>query len=80
MPYMLHCVSFARPVAGSPIAVMQATVVASYGSASYCGNGLNADLAICSVPIGTGRGPVNVTLPLPTAVQNFTATPSDITL
>ncbi|KAL3148639.1 hypothetical protein ABBQ38_014062 [Trebouxia sp. C0009 RCD-2024] len=59
---------------------LAAEVVASYGNASYCGNGLNASLAVCSIPIGTGRGPINVTLPLPFAVQSFTATPSDISI
>lgn len=58
---------------------LQATVVASYGNASYCGIGLSASLAVCSVPIGTGSGPVNVTLPLATAVQ-VTAAPADITM
>ena len=57
---------------------MQAEVAASYGNASYCGNGLNASLAVCAVAIGTGRGPVNVTLPAPTALLVFTATPSNI--
>ncbi|DBB14474.1 TPA: hypothetical protein ACH3X3_004761 [Trebouxia sp. C0006] len=55
-----------------------AGVTASYGNASYCGNGLNASLAVCSVAIGTGNGPVNVTLPTPTAVLSFTATPAYI--
>ncbi|KAL0035306.1 hypothetical protein WJX77_000193 [Trebouxia sp. C0004] len=55
-----------------------AGVTASYGSASYCGNGLNASLAVCSVPIGTGNGPVNITLPTPTTVLSFTATPAYI--
>ncbi|DBA74581.1 TPA: hypothetical protein ACH3X2_009453 [Trebouxia sp. C0005] len=55
-----------------------AAVTASYGNASYCGNGLNASLAVCSVSIGTGNGPVNVTLPTPTAILGFTATPAYI--
>lgn len=71
--------SIATPKAGSLTGCLQANVVASYGNASYCGIGLNASLAVCSVPIGTGSGPVNVTLPLATAVQ-VTATPSAITM
>lgn len=58
---------------------LQATVVASYGNASYCGNGLSASLEVCSVPVGTGSGAVNITLPMATAVQ-VTATPADITM
>lgn len=58
----------------------QAAVTASYGDRAYCGNGLNASLSVCSVPLGTGSGPVNISLPTPTAVTNFVATPATITL
>ena len=61
----------------SPLLQLQAAVAASYGNASYCGNGLNASLAVCSVAIGTGNGPVNVTLPTPISVT-LTASPSFI--
>ena len=61
------------------LTAVQARVTAQYGSAAYCDQGLQAQLSVCGVQVGTGTGPVQVALPQAVAISSFTAVPGQIT-
>eukprot|EP00882_Tetradesmus_deserticola_P029129 GHRQ01032553.1.p2 GENE.GHRQ01032553.1~~GHRQ01032553.1.p2 ORF type:complete len:149 (-),score=48.28 GHRQ01032553.1:186-632(-) len=48
------------------------------GSNSSCQQYLQASWSVCSLPLGSGTGPVRVQLPSPTAIANLTASPLNI--
>jgi hypothetical protein len=48
------------------------------GTNSSCQQYLQASWSVCSLPLGSGTGPVRVQLPRPTAIANITASPVSI--
>lgn len=53
-------------------------VLLQVGTDTSCQQYLQSVWSVCSVPLGNGTGPVRVQLPSPTAIANFTASPTYI--